>query len=178
MTTVDRRTQQLLEDLRVIDLPQSADFQALLASGEDGFSRYHYTPGHITGSAFVVHPSDRSVALVHHDKLDMWVQPGGHVEPDDPSVEAGARREVTEEIGLHRLEPLGPVDIDIHTFPARGVQPTHLHYDVRYAFRSVGGELIAGDGVREAAWVTVEEATGMDESVARAVRRIAVLCGW
>ena len=178
MTAGDARTRRLIEDLRAIDLPQLPEFISLLQSEAASYSRYHYTPGHITGSAFVVHPSAPSVALVHHDKLDMWVQPGGHIEPDDTSVEAGARREVAEEIGLDRLEPIGPVDIDIHTFPARGDQPTHLHYDVRYAFRSPASSLRAGDGVREAAWIGVDEAIRMDESVARAVRRIARLAGW
>lgn len=150
----------------------------LLETGGDVFSRYHYLPGHVTGSAFVIHPDRRAVALVHHQKLGIWVQPGGHVEPDDPTVEHGARREVAEEIGIVELEPLGLVDVDIHTFPAHRDQPTHLHFDVRYGFVAGSEPLVAGDGVVSSRWAPVEEALAMEESIARAVRRIAVIRGW
>lgn len=178
MSGQTRRADQLREDLRAIPLSTRNDFLALLASEGDPFSRDRYEPGHITGSAFVAHPTRAAVALVHHDKLDMWVQPGGHVEPRDPSVEEGARREVAEEIGIVDIDLIGPVDIDIHAFPARGSQPTHLHFDVRYAYSSRTADLERGEGVREVRWVQVDEALRLDESIARAVRRIISLCGW
>ncbi len=174
----------LLEVLRV-DLGRLAGAQVpvqrvlgLLDGTDEPFSRYNYEPGHVTGSAFVAHPVGEAVALIHHEKLDLWVQPGGHVEPDDETVEMGARREVAEETGLLGLAPVGVVDVDVHTFPAHGEQPTHLHFDVRYGFRAVSAELIAGDGAHDARWVPLEEALSMDESVARAVRQLAVLLGW
>ncbi len=155
-----------------------APFAALLDHATEPFDRFRYRPGHITGSALVSHPSLRAVALVHHDKLDLWVQPGGHVEPGDESVETGARREVTEEVGLVDLRPRGIVDVDVHLFPERAPQPRHLHYDVRYAFEAGDDRLVAGDGVRQVRWVPLDEALGMDESVARAVRRMAATLGW
>ena len=176
--SAESRTESLLDDLRLLDLPQRGGFLSLQASADDPFSRFHYDPGHITGSAFVVHPIRPAIALVHHDKLDMWVQPGGHVEPADPSVEQGARREVAEEIGLDALDLIGPIDIDIHTFPARGDQPTHLHFDVRYGYASHHVDLDPGEGVRETRWIDASEAVQMDESIARAARRIARLRGW
>jgi 8-oxo-dGTP pyrophosphatase MutT (NUDIX family) len=178
VTTGNPLTRRLLAELRAIDLPQRDDFVSLLASAGDPFSRVHYEPGHITGSAFVVHPHRAAVALVHHDKLDMWVQPGGHVEAGDRSVEAGARREIAEEIGVTDVDVIGLVDIDIHTFPAHGSQPTHLHFDVRYGYVSRATDLEPGEGVREAKWIDADEARRMDESIARAVRRIAQLRGW
>ena len=40
------------------------------------------------------------VLLVHHARLDRWLLPGGHVEPEDGCVEDAARREVIEETGV------------------------------------------------------------------------------
>jgi 8-oxo-dGTP pyrophosphatase MutT (NUDIX family) len=172
------RTARLREELQIAAFPQCSEFLSLLAGPGDPYSRLHYDPGHITGSAFVAHPSQAAVALVHHDKLDMWVQPGGHVEPADPTVEEAARREVAEEIGLAGLDLIGLVDIDIHTFPARSDQPTHLHFDVRYGYRAHVAKMKPGDGVRQTRWIGADAALQMDESIARAVRAMAQLCGW
>ena len=62
-------------------------------------SRGHFTPGHLTASAFVVSPDDE-LLLIFHRKLGIWVQPGGHIEPGDESLLDAARREVAEEVGL------------------------------------------------------------------------------
>jgi 8-oxo-dGTP pyrophosphatase MutT (NUDIX family) len=174
------RLQALRSELSDSGIPPSElrPFTDLLDSSADVFARDHYRPGHITGSAFVVHPSRSALALVHHDKLDLWVQPGGHVEPEDDTVADGARREVMEEIGLNRVEPLGLIDVDVHVFPKRTPQPRHLHFDIRYAFRAGEERTRAGEGVRDLRWVAKEEALAMDESVARAVRRLALLLGW
>ena len=177
MTAFDSRSGSLLEDLASIDSPRMAEVLDLLGSA-DALSRFRYEPGHVTGSAFVVHPHDPTVALIHHDKLDLWVQPGGHVEPSDPTVEAAARREIAEEIGTAHVETLGPLDLDIHVFPGHGDQPTHLHFDVRYLYRALSEELVLGEGVREARWVSVDDALRLDDSVARPVRLIAERLGW
>jgi 8-oxo-dGTP pyrophosphatase MutT (NUDIX family) len=52
---------------------------------------------HFVATVYVVH--DGATALHEHDKLGMWLPPGGHVERDElPHVTA--RREVSEELGL------------------------------------------------------------------------------
>ncbi len=60
----------------------------------------HHPRAHFTASALVVDPSRARTALVHHRKLGIWVQPGGHLDADDASYEAAALREVREETGL------------------------------------------------------------------------------
>jgi 8-oxo-dGTP pyrophosphatase MutT (NUDIX family) len=148
----------------------------LLGAGETAFSRDHYRPGHFTASAFVLSPSRRELLLILHAKLGLWLQPGGHVEPDDRSLHHAAIREVREEVGLVDLEPLGSslLDVDIHDIPASATAPSHLHFDVRFLFATATAELRPADDARAARWVDLNDPTEWrsDESVMRAVRRV------
>jgi len=73
--------------------------------------------------------------LLHHRKLDRWLQPGGHAD-GDPDVRAVAWREAREETGLASLVPATEAvyDVDVHDILTRGAEPAHKHYDVRFAF--------------------------------------------
>ncbi len=81
---------------------------------------------HVTASAFVV--SARGVILHRHKALDIWVQPGGHVDAGEGPDEA-AVRETAEETGLaaRHVDATRPYHVDVHPGP-RG----HTHYDLRY----------------------------------------------
>ncbi len=144
----------------------------VVARFDDPWRRDRYVPGHLTASAFVLHPDDAAIALVHHAKLDMWVQPGGHVEHGDDSHEAAARREIAEECHLDPVETIDVIDLDIHVFPERGITPGHLHFDLRWAFRADSTALGVGDGTLAVRWVPLAEALGMDESIARPARKL------
>lgn len=88
--------------------------------------------GHLTASAAVVDPSRPAGLILHHVKLDRWLQPGGHADGrgDLASV---ALAEASEEAGIAGLRVLQPaIDLDIHPIPARPGEPAHLHLDVRY----------------------------------------------
>ncbi|PSP54776.1 NUDIX hydrolase [Halobacteriales archaeon QS_1_67_19] len=69
------------------------------------------TTRHFTATVYVV--NDGALALHHHDRLDMWLAPGGHVERDERPRET-ARREVREETGLdvELLEPETTIDVE------------------------------------------------------------------
>ena len=88
----------------------------LLKAGPNSFSRDHFLPGHFTASAFVLSPSSDALLLIFHGKLHRWLQPGGHIEPNDPNVLKAAMREVAEETGLVQVQPVGSglFDVDIH----------------------------------------------------------------
>ena len=49
---------------------------------------------HFTASAFVIDAECARVCLVEHAKLGRLLQPGGHIEPTDTSVDAAALREL------------------------------------------------------------------------------------
>ena len=72
----------------------------LLECSPDPFSREQFTPGHVTCTGLVLAPDGERLLLVHHRRLDRWLLPGGHVEPDDAAIWHAARREVTEETGV------------------------------------------------------------------------------
>ena len=110
---------------------------AFIARHENPFDR-RIAEGHLTGSAVIISVSGDRVLLLHHRKLEKWLQPGGHGEPGETSGEAVALREAREETGieglvLHPLAPR-PLDVDVHDIPARGEEPAHQHLDLRYLF--------------------------------------------
>ncbi len=136
--------------------------------------------GHLTASAFVVDRERRNLLLIHHKALGRWLQPGGHAD-GNPDLESVARSEVLEETGLRDLSLLTPrpFDLDIHSIPERKGIPAHLHYDVRFLFEADCGFVPQGNEreVHRAAWVPLSdlESLGVDASVLRPARRIALL---
>lgn len=111
-------------------------FRALLA---DAPACYHRSrlDAHLTASAWVSDPPRNAVLLLHHKKLNKWLQPGGHADGDTDLI-AVAQREVMEETGvIASPSPLPTIfDLDIHPIPARigklGEEPAHEHFDVRF----------------------------------------------
>lgn len=98
--------------------------------------------GHLTGSALVVDADAANTLLLHHAKLDRWLQPGGHADGDG-NLAAVALKEATEETGIEGLRVVTPaVDIDVHAIPERGDVPEHLHLDVRFVVLAPRGALI------------------------------------
>lgn len=151
-------------------------FLALLADGRaDPFVRARLE-GHFTGSAWLVSADGRRAALMHHRKLDRWLQPGGHAD-GDTDLAAVALKEATEETGLAGLvlEDGAVFDLDRHWIPERGEVPGHWHFDVRYVVRATTGEQLAGNAESLAlAWRGVEEIAAdpaSDESLARMALR-------
>jgi len=148
----------------------------LAAAAVDPFGRDQYTPGHFTSSAFVLHPDGDRVLLIHHGKIGIWVQPGGHVDPEDIGLVEAAQREVAEETGIGDLTAIGDglFDIDIHPFPATAKQPHHLHFDLRFGFVARTETIDATDEVRDCRWVAWEELAALEvgRSVTRPVGRM------
>ena len=115
--------------------------------------------GHVTGSAWVVNEAGTHVLLTHHKKLNKWFQLGGHADGETDILKA-ALIEVEEESGLAAFEPCSKAifDIDIHAIPARGGEPEHFHYDVRFTVKSTGGhEYVVSAESLDLSWVDIEK---------------------
>lgn len=135
--------------------------------------------GHLTGSAFLLDAAGERLLLIHHRKLDKWLQPGGHGEPDEIDPTAVARREAEEETGVrglvvHPSFPC-PFDLDVHVIPARKDEAAHEHLDVRTLFLVPADAALSADldEVHALRWFDLAEAAALpDASVARAAKKI------
>ena len=132
-------------------------------------------PGHFTGSAWVVSADGERALLLHHRKLGIWVQPGGHADGDG-DLAAVALREAQEETGLPGLRIEGGVfDLDRHAIPARGSDPEHFHYDVRFVVRAGADEaFVVNEESHALKWIPVRDIAAdphADDSVRRMARK-------
>jgi ADP-ribose pyrophosphatase YjhB (NUDIX family) len=131
---------------------------------------------HFTASAVVFDDEDR-ILLVHHNKIGLWLYPGGHVDPNESPAEA-AVREVLEETGVHAAvlgEPtFAHAAVRSHAAPWTVIEMDvtdsrdgqHRHIDFVYVCRAAGGDLAAQqeevDGVE---WVPVADVAGLPTPV-------------
>jgi 8-oxo-dGTP pyrophosphatase MutT (NUDIX family) len=142
-------------------------------------------PGHVTGSAWVLSADGARCLLVHHAKLDRWLQPGGHAD-GEVRIEQVALREVHEETGLTEVHlplcegMLVPLDLDVHLIPARygtdGVlqEDAHEHHDFRFLVVASGNEAICrSEESHDLGWFTPAEVLNLtrEESVLRMLRK-------
>ncbi len=154
--------------------------RAFVAANESCFERT-LAAGHVTGSAWVVSHDLDAALLVHHRKLEKWLQPGGHAD-GDADVLRVARREAVEETGVADIEPasLAIFDIDVHAIPARPGEPAHEHFDVRYAFFASRDRVPAVSKESHAvAWIAFAdlEDYAIDDSIRRLMRKTELLRG-
>ncbi len=147
----------------------------LLQYSENPFSRHQFTPGHITCTALVLHPSERAVLLMYHHRLNRWLLPGGHVEPDDLSLRHAAAREAMEEthVQLGEISHSVLAGIDVHGIPRRSNEPYHLHHDLLWAFRASSDWIETTEEAPRVTWAKedVWKAHNLSENICRAARR-------
>ncbi|MEV4107167.1 NUDIX domain-containing protein [Nonomuraea sp. NPDC049695] len=118
-------------------------------------------PLHITCSAVVV-DAVGDVLMIWHREHGRWRLPGGHIEPEDPTMYGAALRRLEAVIGVACYDTIPavpdddiPVDVNVHAVPASPVEgePSHVHADFRYAFMADrGGVSIAGNADTAFAW--------------------------
>lgn len=149
-----------------------ADFAEFLASDPAVFERAHQV-GHFTGSAWLVSADGERVLLTHHRKLGRWLQLGGHADGDIDLARV-ALREAREESGIEGLTVGDDIfDLDAHRIPARGNEPAHWHYDVRYVVRATTSEdfVVSGESLA-LAWRSIHE-LATDADTDSSLRRMA-----
>lgn len=157
--------------------------------------------GHLTASGLLIHPNNDSVFLIYHNFLKTWLQPGGHLDPEELPVH-GALREFTEETGMtnlvfhkwHDRHPI-PIDIDTHFIPENKnkEEGEHFHHDFQYLlslkndrdhlvfdhfqpyFSSYSPINIAKDEVTQYRWMPIAELmeSDFDPRLKRVIRKIS-----
>jgi ADP-ribose pyrophosphatase YjhB (NUDIX family) len=142
-----------------------------------------------TVAVFVVH--DDRVLLHYHRKLDMWLPPGGHIEPAELPDDA-AVREVAEETGVRALligeRPLA-LDYPRQLVRPAGIQledigPGHQHVDLVYFAVPVDGDATLGaEDAREpgTGWYALDELAGLganEEIQAWSAKAVAAVRAW
>ena len=140
----------------------------------DCFERSCFLDGHVTGSAWVLSLNRERVLLTHHKKLERWLQLGGHSDGES-NTQLVAKREAEEESGL-AVEIVSDeiFDVDVHEIPARGAEPVHKHYDVRFLFQADDtAPLTISNESMDLRWVSLERLTDFtkEESVLRMMRK-------
>ncbi len=174
-----RYLSQYPDEAKIVD-----QIRQFVAGSPDCFERT-CRPGHVTGSAWVLSHDRSRCLLVHHRKLERWLQPGGHADGDGNLAEV-AQREVREETGLTDWEPVQtanhrtPLDVDIHRIPARLtptgqiVEDAHHHYDIRFLILAAANQkLVLSEESHDLRWFTRTEVLEVthEESVLRMLRK-------
>ena len=143
--------------------------------GKDNLFSRSNQEGHFTASAWVVNAQMDKVLLVHHKKLNKWLQPGGHADGSD-DILAMARQEVWEETGLKnvKLGYDGIFDVDAHPIPEapkNGVmEPAHTHYDIRYLLiADENTPLAVSDESNDLSWFDLDKAVQFNPELERMV---------
>lgn len=147
-------------------------FQNFLHTSANVFDRTHAS-GHFTGSSWLVSSDGMRVLLMHHRKLNRWLQPGGHADGERHLAHV-ALREAGEETGVPDLRVQDTIfDLDRHRIPARGDEPEHWHYDVRYVLRAGADEhFVVNEESHDLAWRPVQDVVD-DASLDLSLRRMA-----
>jgi ADP-ribose pyrophosphatase YjhB (NUDIX family) len=120
---------------------------------------------HFTTSVYIFHENE--VLLHYHKKLNTYLPPGGHLEPNETPPEA-ARREVLEETGLE-IEFISQEQMSINApnaasfekpylcllenIPVYKDEPAHQHIDFVYLARPKHGKSLV-DGFQ---WFKYED---------------------
>jgi 8-oxo-dGTP pyrophosphatase MutT (NUDIX family) len=148
---------------------------------------------HFTATAFVTDSQNR-VLLLWHKRMQKWMPPGGHIDPNETPEEC-ARRECKEETGLD-VEIIGtdqpdlfehatdegkmlkkPFAMLLENIPAseaRG-EPAHQHMDFLFRARPIDESqtlVIAEEEADHLRWFTKEEIAAIpDEDIFGNVQR-------
>jgi 8-oxo-dGTP pyrophosphatase MutT (NUDIX family) len=115
-----------------------ADVERIRQAASRGEAWARSTPLHATGSALIVHPETKRVLLRWHERMQAWLQVGGHADPGETDPFLIALREAQEETGLRDLaawpdrKQATLVQVVVVPVPAGKGEPPHHHADLRY----------------------------------------------
>ncbi len=149
-----------------------------LEDSENLADRNNYR-GHIAGSGAIFSPDLKKIILIYHPTFKRWMQPGGHLEPDEAGPWITAARESAEETGvkfsrqLFKKDKRIPVLLESHLVPSKPPknEPVHYHHAFWYGFVAESEDIKIEDKViKEVKWVAVDKVT--DNNIQEVIRRL------
>jgi 8-oxo-dGTP pyrophosphatase MutT (NUDIX family) len=127
------------------------------------FNRKNFT-GHIVANSLII--NNNQVLTIFHNFLQMYIQPGGHVDEDDRSVLQASLREAKEETGIDDLvlydwhtETGVPIFIESHLIPEneKKQEKQHYHHDFMYAFKTQTKDIhLQVNEVSNFSWIDID----------------------
>jgi 8-oxo-dGTP pyrophosphatase MutT (NUDIX family) len=136
-----------------------------LKKSEDIFNRKNFT-GHVVANSLVLN-SKNEVLTIFHNKLKMYIQPGGHVDQTDELVVDATRRELAEETGLKDVdldewhkETSIPIFIESHLIPqnVQKEEEEHYHHDLMYIFKTNTNDVeLQPEEVSDYKWININK---------------------
>ncbi|MEO0829042.1 MAG: NUDIX domain-containing protein, partial [Pseudomonadota bacterium] len=131
-----QRVQAIVENIQPLDAREQrdkADTMRWIASGAELFRlKKPATPPRHLVSYFVLLDGDH-VLLVDHVLAELWLPPGGHLDPGEHPADA-ARRECREELDLE-AEFLGEAPVMLTVEQTVGISEPHTDVTFWYALR-------------------------------------------
>ena len=117
--------------------------------------------GHFTASIVVVNEDITKTLLMHHKKLNRWLNFWWHADWEI-DLENVAIRELEEEawITISKSDLLKDfIDLDLQIIPERKSEPEHFHYDVRYVVKIDENTkfIKQEEEVNDIKWFSIEE---------------------
>jgi len=125
--------------------------------------------GHVTGSAWVLNPARTHTLMMHHRKIGLWLQPGGHAD-GNPDIQQVVLKETSEESGI----PLPKIslvdedifDVDIHTVYPSEHDDRHEHFDVRFLVEIDDHLEIPGNSEsHQIGWIALDEVSHFNNAL-------------
>lgn len=132
-----RREIESVEPADLSEVDDRADALAWIASGAPlwRLQKPAVPPKHLV-SYFVVIDGGRTL-LVDHKNAQLWLPPGGHVEPDEHPRQTVAR-EIKEELGFASPHPIGP-PVMVTCDTTVGLTAGHIDVGLWYIVRASEG---------------------------------------
>lgn len=123
---------------------------------------------HFCVSVYIYNQNKQQFLLVNHKKLGKWIQPGGHIDPEE-SPEEAAIREVKEETGLNivligeRIPRASDYILPL-ALQKNVISKDHVHMDFVYLAKVQGNQKITlnqneSEGI---AWFSLPEILNPD----------------
>ena len=132
------------------------DFLKLLASGS--YLRGEGSEEHFGVYFLPYNSKTKQVFLIHHEKAELWLSPGGHIDNGETPLDA-LGREVREELGVEfrlskNANPFFLSTVDITPKPQR--RGCKKHYDIWFLVETDGSDFeVDPREFLESKWITI-----------------------